>query len=92
MIELAGKTICFTGEFSSGMTKDALHAHAEALGAEPINHTPKNLYALVIGGKGSDRWVEPGVAGRKILKVTEWNNNGSEILLIKEEDFMSIRH
>jgi len=92
MTELAGKTICFTGEFSNGMKRDALHEYAEALGAKPIKDVTKSLYALVIGANGSDRWVNPGESGRKILKVEKWNNNGCEILFVQEAEFMAIRH
>ena len=92
MIELTGKIICFTGEFSNGMKREALHKYAEALGAKPLNYVTKSLYALVIGGNGSDQWVNPGESGRKILKVDKWNNNGCEILYIHETEFMAIRH
>ena len=92
MIQFKNKTICFTGDFSNGMSVADLHRHANALGAKPIKHVTKRLYALVVGEKGSKRWVNPGKSGRKIIKVKEWNTNGYEILIIPEDQFFAIKH
>jgi hypothetical protein len=74
------------------MSVTDLHRHAKALGANPIKHVTKTLYVLVVGNMGSEQWVNPGKSGRKIIKVKEWNNNGSEILIIPEDQFFAIKH
>jgi NAD-dependent DNA ligase len=49
MIQRKDQKICFTGNFSNGMSKIDLHKRAIALGAKPIGHVTKSLYALVVG-------------------------------------------
>lgn len=87
-IDVNGAKICLTGDFDS-MSKFELENILCSQGAIIKKNVVRDLKYLIVGSKGSDKWAH-GNYGTKVKKAMEWNEKGSSIEIIKEEDIVSI--
>lgn len=88
-IDFNGKAVCLSGEFEFFSSKAEVEALLESKGATIKKSVVKSLDYLIVGGKGSDAWSS-GNYGTKVKKALEWNEKGSEIQILREEDFKKI--
>ncbi len=88
-IDFNGKTVCLSGEFESFSSKAEVEELLESKGATIKKNVVKSLDYLIVGGNGSDTWSS-GNYGTKVKKALEWNEKGSEIQILREEDFKKI--
>lgn len=86
-IDIEGKKICLTGEFTC-MSRDDFYCFLEQHGAIIKNGVVKDLAYLIVGGEGSSQWSQ-GNYGNKVKKANEYNEKGCEIIIIREDNFMS---
>lgn len=86
--DIHGKTICLTGDFDT-MDRKAFEHFLVEQGAIIKNGISKKLNYLIVGNLGSEKWVQ-GNYGTKIKKAMEYNEKGAEIVIIKENDFLTI--
>lgn len=88
VISINGKRVCFTGKFFSD-TRFNLEQQAKALGAEPVKSMSKMVNVLIIGGLASRDWMFTS-HGRKIEAAIKAKNEGFNIQIINEEDWVRI--
>ncbi|MGN4933320.1 BRCT domain-containing protein [Aeromonas rivipollensis] len=88
VMSIFGKRVCFTGKFFSD-TRFNLEQHAKALGAEPVKSMSKMVNVLVIGGLASRDWMFTS-HGRKIEAAIKAREEGCDIQIINEEDWVRI--
>lgn len=88
-IDFSEKKICLSGEFEFFSSKAEVESLLIAKGAEIKKSVVKSLDYLIVGGKGSDAWSS-GNYGTKVKKALEWNEKGSAIQILREEDFKKI--
>ncbi len=87
-LPLQGERVTFTGTLGS-MT----HAEAAALvvqhGGEATEHVSRQTTMLVVGEEG---WPleEDGQPSVKLRQVTEWNDDGADIRVVNEADFLHL--
>lgn len=86
-IEFENKNFCFTGKFIYGSRNDCSKA-TEEKGAFAQDSINKKLDYLVIGSIGSVDWKH-STFGKKILKAIEYNNGGTQIGIISEDDWIN---
>ncbi len=84
-IEIDGKSFVLTGDFSYG-SKDEVAQYIEQHGGTVKSGVTKTLDYVVIGSLGSSKWGM-GTYGSKVAKAMEWQDKGSAVQIIKEEDF-----
>lgn len=88
VMSIYGKRVCFTGKFFSD-TRFNLEQQAKALGAEPVKSMSKMVNVLIIGGLASRDWMFTS-HGRKIEAAIKARNEGYNIQIINEEDWVRI--
>ncbi|MCP1600703.1 NAD-dependent DNA ligase [Aeromonas caviae] len=88
VMSIFGKRVCFTGKFFSD-TRFNLEQQAKALGAEPVKSMSKMVNVLIIGGLASRDWMFTS-HGRKIEAAIKARNEGCNIQIINEEDWVRI--
>lgn len=88
VMSINGKRVCFTGKFFSD-TRFNLEEQAKALGAEPVKSMSKMVNVLIIGGLASCDWMFTS-HGRKIEVAIKAKNEGCNIQIINEEDWIRI--
>jgi len=88
VMSIHGKRVCFTGKFFSD-TRFNLEQHAKALGAEPVKAMSKLVNVLVIGSLASRDWMFTS-HGRKIEAAIKARDEGCDIQIINEEDWVRI--
>ena len=87
-IQIEDSSICLTGDFEC-MSRNELSALLESMGAIVKKNVTKTLNYLLVGNKGSDKWSQ-GNYGTKVKKAMEYNENGSNIEILKENDILSV--
>ena len=85
-IEYHGNLFCLTGKFVSG-TRKQLEDEIIARGGKPQKSPTKKTYCLIIGEIGSRDWIH-STFGRKIERAAEINENGGNIHIITEQDWI----
>lgn len=85
---LNGKKICLSGDFVHG-TKREVTEYIVSKGGIVEDNVKKATDILVVGGRGSAAYSN-GNYGTKVKKAIEFNNRGSSITIMKEEDLYSI--
>lgn len=85
-IDLQDTTVCLSGDFGS-MSKSEFANILDSKGAVVKKAVIKSLEYLVIGEQGSEQWAH-GSFETKIEKALKFNCNGSNILIVKEQDFL----
>ena len=86
-INIEGKNVCLSGEFDYG-SKDDVSKLLIKKGAIMQSGITKKTNILIVGGQGSSAW-SAGNYGSKIKKALELQTKGSEILIIREADFLN---
>lgn len=84
--DVAGKTICLTGEFNTGTRQQIINRLTE-LGAIVRSGVIKSLDYLVIGANGSMNYKK-GSTGSKQEKAEQYNLNGANIKILSESNFI----
>lgn len=85
-IILHGVTVCLSGDFSS-MSKSEFATVLEQRGAIVKKSVTRSLEYLVVGEQGNEQWSH-GCFGTKIEKALRFNCSGSNILIVREQDFL----
>jgi hypothetical protein len=88
VMSIFGKRVCFTGKFFSD-TRFNLEQQAKVLGAEPMKAMNKMVNVLIIGGLASRDWKFTS-HGRKIEAAIKARQEGCDIQIISEEDWVRI--
>lgn len=86
-IDFAGKKICLTGEFEH-ISRTAAASALSNLGATMQPRVTSKTDYLVVGGKGSEKWLY-GSYGQKVEKALELQKKGYPIKIFKEEAIFS---
>lgn len=84
--DIYNKHICVTGDFNYG-TRNEVFALIEKSGGIIDKNVKKSTDFVVVGSKGSENW-KTGNYGSKIQKAMEYNENGSKITIIEEDNFI----
>ena len=87
-LDIEGAEICLTGDFEC-MSKAELTTLFEEKGATVKKNVVRTLDYLIVGDRGSENWSF-GNYGTKIKKAMEFNERGSNISILKENDILSI--
>ncbi|MGN5037412.1 BRCT domain-containing protein [Aeromonas sp. 74A] len=87
-MSIQGKTVCFTGKFLSN-TRHNLEQQAKLLGAEPAKAITKKVNVLIVGSLASRDWMFTS-HGRKIEAAIKAKEEGQDIQIINEEDWIRI--
>lgn len=85
-IELDSKNVCVTGDFNFG-SRSEVTKYLESKGALVKSGVSGKTDYVVVGDLGSDAWKH-GNYGGKIKKAMELNEQGKNIVIISEEDFL----
>lgn len=88
VMSLQGKAVCFTGKFFSN-TRFNLEQQAKLLGAEPLKAMSKKVNVLIIGSLANRDWMFTS-HGRKIEAAIKNREEGHDIRIINEEDWVRI--
>lgn len=86
-ITFTGNHFCVTGEFESYSRTEIETIIQEKEGICDKSVTRKTNY-LIVGSKGNANWTCE-TYGSKVKKAMEYNEKGSSILIIREENFLS---
>ena len=86
LLNIEGKSICFTGKFLSGSRK-IMESLAKENGAEIRTGIAKDLDFLIIGSMASQDWKFSS-HGRKIEAVLNNKEQGSKTHIVNEETWM----
>ena len=89
-IELSEKKICLTGHFSK-ISKNELKVVLESNGAVTQKSVTSKTDYVIVGEDGSTQWKGDGF-GSKIEKALNLNQNGSSILILRENEFLEQSH
>lgn len=84
--DIEGKNFCLTGEFEAG-TRDEVQALLITKGGKAQKNVTKKTDYLIVGKKGSEQW-SAGNYGNKVKKAMEFQENGSCIKIVREDDIM----
>ena len=91
-VEIKGKTFWFTGKFESKqkkcdktLTRNYLHDLVREKGGLISKSVTKGFNYLIIGGLGSNRYIE-GSKGMKILKAEKQPNT----TILSEKEFLKL--
>lgn len=87
-MDLAGKTICLTGEFDIDADRTRIINRFVELGAVVKNNVIKSLDYLIVGNKGSE-FYRSGIKGGKIEKAEGFNAKGAAIKIISESEILT---
>lgn len=85
-VDFNGKIVCVTGDFKLGSRAEVTKT-LENLGASIKNSVSGKTHYLIVGGLGSDAWKH-GNYGGKIKKAMELKEQGKNIIIMAEEDFV----
>lgn len=83
IITFPERNFCFTGKFQSG-TRQWCETQVISKGGMALGSITKKLHYLVIGEIGSRDWLH-STYGAKIEKAIEYNETGTNILILGEE-------
>lgn len=78
-------TVCLTGNFIHG-SKAVVADYITERGGKVVTNVTKELNILLVGGSECEAYAN-GTYGTKIKKAMEYNQKGSAINIIKEDDF-----
>lgn len=81
---ITGKTFCLTGDFNFG-SRTEVESWLVNHGGQASKNVTKKLDYLIVGSKGSDQWLA-GNYGTKVQKAMKYNESGSLIQIIKEDE------
>lgn len=81
-------TVCLTGNFTHG-SKASVAEYIIAHGGKIVPNVIKELNILLVGGSECEAYAN-GTYGTKIKKAIEYNQKGSSINIIKEDDFYNV--
>lgn len=84
--DINGKLICLTGVFETD-TRERITNRLVELGAVVTNNVKKSLNYLIVGNCGNDLWKN-GSLGTKEERALYFNSKGSNIQILKENDFI----
>lgn len=87
-IEIMEKTICLTGA-SARYSKAEWKQVIESQGGIFKDDLTKTAHYLVICNKGNPNWAHMSY-GRKFEQARKWQNEGANILIITEDDFLKV--
>ena len=85
-VELKGKKVCHTGEFLYG-TRKACEQLTSNAGGIPISSVSLQMRYLVVGTNVSPHWISESY-GRKIQQALDWRNQGHEVFVIPERQWL----
>ena len=85
-VELSGNTVCFTGK-SDLFTRRSLKPLIEAEGGFFTDRLTQKVDYLVVGDEGNPCWAFAKY-GRKIDLAREMRKRGSELLIIRDAEFV----
>ncbi len=85
IIEIKGKTFCFTGNFRYG-TRKACEQVISKKGGTAIPRVRRDLNYLVIGTRSSRDWIHTSY-GRKIKEAIELKKNKCPIFIVSEKQW-----
>ncbi len=80
-----GKSYCFTGTFNYGQRRFCEEA-VEERGGSAGNLTSRTSF-LVVGAYATDSWKHSSF-GNKIIKASEWRDEGRPIAIVSEEHWV----
>lgn len=86
-INLQNIAVCLSGDFES-MSKSEFTNLLEHRGVIVKKGVTKSIEYLIVGGQGSDQWAH-GNYGSKIEKALDFNSKGSNILIVREREFLT---
>ncbi len=86
-LELDGKSVCLTGEFSTG-TKSAVEEILAAKGAVIKKSVTGKLDYLIVGELGNPNWQQ-GTYGSKIKAAMELKEKGKAVQIFGESEFFN---
>lgn len=81
------KVVCFTGTCKYGVRKELLQKIAD-IGGKPVDSVTKNTDILIVGQQDYRVVGESGMSSKQ-RKAIELKNNGQNIEIMSEEDFLS---
>lgn len=84
-ITLLGRSFCFTGE-SAKATRKEIAAQIAVLGGAFSNTLTQKVDYLIVSGDGNPCWAY-SCYGRKIEKAVSLQKEGSNIIIVNENDF-----
>lgn len=85
--DVRGKTVCLSGNFAFGFKSDVAKYITER-GGIVEDTVKKTTNYLIIGSLECDAYSN-GKYGTKVKKAIEYNQKGSNIIILKENDFFS---
>lgn len=83
--DVKGRTICLSGNFDYGQ-KSEVEKFIEARDGIIVKNVSKKLDILIVGALECEAYAN-GTYGTKIKKAIEYNQQGYNILIVKENDF-----
>lgn len=86
LLRFERQVYCFTGTFIFGQRKDCERAIAERGGFAGSLTQKTNV--LVVGAYATDSWKHSSF-GNKILKASDWRNEGRSIAIVSEQHWSS---
>ena len=86
LLRFERQTYCFTGTFIFGQRKDCERAVAERGGSAGSLTQKTNV--LVVGAYATDSWKHSSF-GNKILKASDWRDQGRPIAIVSEQHWSS---
>ena len=85
-IDLAQKTLCFTGKFVYG-SREKCEKKAKEFGCSIIKDCRTDLDYMIVGTLNSRDWIYQSF-GRKIEKAKEYQKQGYKVKIISEEQWL----
>nr|WP_076388497.1 exonuclease domain-containing protein [Vaginimicrobium propionicum] len=85
---LEGEHVVFTGTLKHGQ-RAAVQQLVTTMGGLADKNLTKKTTLLVVGIPNPRSWVEGSSASRKLLKASQFRDNGSPIEVISEEEFFN---
>ena len=85
VIELAGRTFCFTGKSSRG-TRDSIAELVVSCGGIYNDKITRDTQYLIVGADGSPCWAF-SCYGRKVEQAVHLRKKGSLLTIVNENDF-----
>lgn len=87
-LDINGKNICLSGEFDCG-SRSEVGDKLIAYGATLHERVTQKTDILIVGSKGNSAW-SAGNYGNKVKRVLELQNKGIGILLMREQEVISV--
>ncbi len=88
VIELQGKTFCFTG-FHSELTPQELKSIVQQRGGSVVDEVDETVDYLVVGSEGNPCWAY-ACYGRKIEQAIALRQQGIPLMIVHEFDFNKV--